>query len=78
MLTTIRLQPLRELISSPPYFFRNLFSPWALAFLLGAVFFRSLFSPLAFSNPAVNSCQPRTFSPGKRVFKPARTLGYID
>jgi hypothetical protein len=47
MLTTIRLQPLRELISSPPYFFRNLFSPWALAFLLGAVFFRSLFSPWA-------------------------------
>jgi hypothetical protein len=48
MLTTIRLQPLRELISSPPYFFRNLFSPWTLAFLLGAVFFRSLFSPINF------------------------------
>jgi hypothetical protein len=36
-----------------------------------------IFFPIFVAGYGLDPCQPRTFSPGKRVFKPARTLRYI-
>ena len=44
------------------YIFQSLGSAWLPA---GVIFYSRL---------QLELCQPRTFSPGKRVFKPARTL----